>query len=487
MKKAVVKLFKVTITLWSLFSINPLLAEAPKITLESSYRYRFGDSMPDQDIGQYQNIQYQNDAQTLALYWYGGFRKDIDGSISSFENGFDKSDAPFQEIGDSVNPDRTLEYRIYEAYLRYSRPRYTLSLGRRYHYGFHFLLIDGLYAQIRPAKSLYLEFLAGLPVDYDYISYFSSPPKEQLAAAAKAGFFLFQRRLQNQISYIYLKQETYRSSSLTTLDGNKEIATDNYVSYRSTLTISPPANLEFGASLINANPRLYNAAFRGSAGLYRYYTSLEGLPSQKGGASRWNAFSALTGAIPYQRLEAGAGRDLAIPGKFFGLQALLLDAAAKHHTYSPPETNLNALYYADYDSLMTALTMVFQHDLTLRLFGEIYRGASFRNDSEYLGADLYKKWDKVTIKTGSAFYAYRHETDYANQISSDTFLARNFFIKGDWNPLPYLEIKTAFTYEKAELRSLTQASITDPAYTNQTIFTGGRNYYKADIRAVNRF
>ncbi len=465
-------------------SFSALSSLEQSIYLESGYRYRAGDHSSDQDVAQYQNIELQNNARSFLFYWYGGFRKDIDGAQSIIDNSVDRSDAAFHEAGDSVNRERMAEYRVYEGYARYNSRLFSVTLGRRYLYGFEFLHLDGLHAGVSPLPWINVELLGGIPVDYDYTSYYT---EGELAAGVKTGVSLFDNRWINEIYYLKLKQETYRIVSYAnSAPAEQYISNDNFISYRTGLYFTPLANAELSASVLNGSPHLFNGRVSGSSHNISYYGAYESRPETvEDASSRLTVFSAVMPATEaYRRIEAGVDQ-LFFPSWLPGLQQMAIETSVTGQTFTESMATTNQMFNADYKSALAGISAFFNGNLDLRLFVEVFRGGSFQNDSEYFGGEVSKKWKRASIRAGSAFYAYRHESDYENQITKDTFNARNYYARGTWTPFSYLEMKAGFAYEQAELVSLSEYTVDSSA--GGKLYSGVRNYYKVDLRAVNRF
>ena len=147
----------ITLCLFSAFFLLAYRAEALdyQVRLDADYGLDIGDRATDNDLYQYHSLDLYF-LKNFTFQWQGGVRKDLDGETDEFTGGEDKSDVAFRGIADAANSDRTLEYRVYSAILKYDSKRFGAQIGRSYLYDYEFPTFDGLMAWGYPVEWLTL-------------------------------------------------------------------------------------------------------------------------------------------------------------------------------------------------------------------------------------------------------------------------------------------------------------------------------------------
>ena len=152
--------------------LQPAVALDLQARVETRYQLQVGDGAMDNDVFLYHFLELPF-LKRFTFGWNGGLRKDLDGKTDSAPGTTpEATDIALRGLPDAVNPDQTLEYRIYSAFLRFELERFGLLVGRYNPQDYEFSQFDGLLLWASPLEWLRLETFGGKPWHYGYLSDF---------------------------------------------------------------------------------------------------------------------------------------------------------------------------------------------------------------------------------------------------------------------------------------------------------------------------
>lgn len=465
--------------------------------IDTRYQFKYGDNASDNDVYQYHSFQSQL-GQGWELFWFGGIRKDLDGMESSVNENYttEKSDVSFRGLPDAVNSAQNIEYRVYSAYFERKSAKYNLSLGRFYLYDYEYSEFDGIKGKFLVFNWLFWEVFFGKPWQYDYTEspYYNS--KELIGGTGLKMKFL-DRKLRLDLKYIYIKEETPgRAIVVQDSDANtsiSEIYKDHLVManlfYRLGfwLAIEGKASYLSNSSAKNGM-RDARLAMYGSIekALLEYRISyFNQLLSISDFGNRFNQFSAfLTSSEPYHKINIWVSKSLA---DLFDLSGPLSDIQieAGFDMRRPIKSENESRFNPNYIMLRSGISVVTNDRLYFLVFVENYKTSGEQNDTLTFGGELSKRWAKLQIAIGSAFFAYKYSATYSNTLVSDEYNAREYYLKLKWRPSNILDMSIKGSFETAEATSLTEVNI-DTKEESALIYNQ-RNYYRIDVNIGARY
>jgi len=134
--------------------------------IDTRYQFQGGDNAYNNEVFQYQSLDLSL-LDNLSFLWNGGIRKDFNGTINRLaSDGTEQTNIAFRGLPDAVNPDQTIEYRIYSAFLKYSLGFLGVQVGRSSADDYEFSSYDGLMLWISPFDWLRVEGFGGKPWHY---------------------------------------------------------------------------------------------------------------------------------------------------------------------------------------------------------------------------------------------------------------------------------------------------------------------------------
>jgi hypothetical protein len=477
--------------------LGPLPPRASALDLqarvETRYQLQAGDGALDNDVFLYHFLELPF-LQRFTFGWNGGLSKDLDGKTDSAPGATpEATDIALRGLPDAVNPDQTLEYRIYSAYLRFDLERFGVLAGRYNPRDYEFAQFDGLLLWATPIDRLRLEAFGGKPWHYGYLSDFSAYWRAgEVAAGAGADLSLLDDRLQLALRYQYLRELTHREA-LIGESSDTYLSSDHLSKLR--VSLAPAPWLEAGVStkFLGLEPRVLEAWASGyleqwlasySLGMATQFIDIAEL------SDRLTLYSALLGAShPYISVSAGLSKDftdlLSLKGFF---KALELELNYEHR--QPLAQEDRSMFNPQYDQARLGLLVALRGNWSLLVDYNFVVSTGLENDLHAVGGELAKKWEKVDLRLGSSFYASRFQTDYTETVFSDSFFSQEYYLKARWRINRAFEVSLRGAIERARVTSLTSLTKVNElvVYEPMTeLFSEPRNYYRLDVRAGYRY
>jgi len=461
--------------------------------VETRYQLQAGDGALDNDVFLYHFLELPF-LKRFTFGWNGGLRKDLDGTTDSVPGATpEATDIALRGLPDAVNPDQTLEYRIYSAYLRFELERFGVLAGRYNPRDYEWSQFDGLLLWATPIDRLRLEAFGGKPWHYGYLSDFGSYwGAGELVAGAGADLSLLDDRLQLALRYQYLRELTHREA-LIGEPVDTYLSNDHLTKLR--LSLAPTPWLEAGLSgkLLGLQPRVLEFWASGyveqwlasySLGFATQFIDIAEL------SDRLTLFSALLGSShPYLSVSAGVSKDfsdlLNLKGFFTALQ---LELNYEHR--QPLAQADRSMFNPQYDQARVGLLLALRGDWSLLVDYNFVVSTGLENDLHAVGGELAKKWEKIDVRLGSSFYANRFQSDYTETVFSDSFFSQEYYLKAKWRITRAFDVSLRGAFEHTRVSSLTSLTKVNEflVYEPMTeLFSEPRDYYRLDVRAGYRY
>ncbi|MBN2041339.1 MAG: hypothetical protein JW864_14965 [Spirochaetes bacterium] len=455
--------------------------------IDTRYQYRGGDDEADQDIYQYHSFNLEF-LKNLTFEWFGGLRKDLDGTNSSSDGLEDASDVSLRGLPDAANEDQTLEYRIYTAFFKYNTEKYGALLGRSLLWDYEFSEFDGIKAWGSIVDWLKLEGFAGKPWHYGYYNDISNYWDENEFIAGTGSVFSFpEYKLDFALRYINLREQTEKETEIDE-PSDTFISNDNLFKGNISYKYSEQLRAYLSVAYYETTPRNIDFSLNGYSGNlmlgYRlnFYQQFMDIDDFGNRLTQFSSF--LTASRAYQRVSADAYKSLA---NIFNLTGPVNDVEVgctyeyRRPLYDSDESQFNPEYHLIRAGLMIAMKgMYYVHG-----FYENITTVDTQNDMQAFGGEFSKKWKKMSVRLGTSYYAHKYEAQYSETLIKDSFYAREYYLRFRWKPLEYLDVSLKGSYEIAEITSLTDTSNQNQDINAESvteIITEPRDYYKFEIQ-----
>ena len=466
--------------------------------IDTRYQLQAGDDALDNEVFQYQSLDLSL-LSNLSFLWDGGIRKDFNGTINTVtSDGTEQTNIAFRGLPDAVNPDQTIEYRIYSACLKYSLGFLGAQLGRSTADEYEFSSYDGLMLWVAPFDWLRLEAFGGKPWHYgplfsvggvvDLNAYWG--PDEWVAGGGLDLAFL-DGGLKVSVRYLWLREEAQLDSQVGAASSTY-LATDNLAKAR--IVIAPWQTLSLGASgsFLNFSPRSATAWVQGSLEPVLTSFALSGsmqFIDISAIADRLTQFSAfLTSSHPYLSASADVSKNFAefFPRPWF-LSDIELELGYEHR--QPLYASDLSQFNPQYDQFRVGTLLATRDKWSLLVYYNLVLTSGTENTLHAVGGEIAKKWDPVDVRLGSSFNVNLYETNYTGTVVSDSFYAQEYYLKVKWAITKFLDLSLKGAYEMVELSSLTSAEAGSYlVYAPMTeLFAQPRRYLSFDLRLGFRY
>jgi len=460
--------------------------------IDTRYQLQTGDNATDQDIYQYHYLGlYFSDK--LSFEWYGGARKDLNGTINSVSaTGEEKTDIAFRGLPDAVNKDQSLEYRIYTAYLKYNTDKYGGLIGRYNPYEYDFSQFDGIMLWGKPFNWLRVETFSGKPWHYNYIGNFKNYWGEgEYLIGAGADFLLPDQGLRFFLRYLFLRELT-QTDSLIGETRDDFLSSDHVTKAKVTYNYAHWLRTGLTTSFLDIDPRYVRGWASGDIDKlllnynFEYYMQLMDISDL---GDRLTQFSSiLTASHPYLRTAVDLSKSFADVLNWTGTgNDISLELRYEHRqpTDKDDESQLNP----QYNMLSIGSNVSLSNSWFLQVFYEFILTSGVKNDIHTVGGEIAKKWEKIKLQLGSSYYVNKFETNYTQTAIEDEFFAQEYYLKCKWSLLKSVDMSFKTSYEVAELASLTSTDkINDVTAVEMTeIIDNPRPYFTFDFRVGYKF
>ncbi len=461
--------------------------------VETRYQLQAGDGALDNDVFLYHFLELPF-LQRFTFGWTGGLRKDLDGTTDSAPGATpEATDIALRGLPDAVNPDQTLEYRIYSAFLRFELERFGVLVGRYNPRDYEFSQFDGLLVWGTPIDRLRLEAFGGKPWHYGYLSDFSTYwGAGELVAGAGADLSLLGDRLQLALRYQFLRELTHREA-LIGEPVDTYLSSDHLTKLRLSLTPTPWLEAGLSGKFLALQPRVLEVWASGyiepwlasySLGCVTQFIDISEL------SDRLTLYSALLGAShPYISVSAGLSKEFTdlLPFKGF-FKAVQLELNYEHR--QPLAQADRSMFNPQYDQARAGLLVAVRGDWSLLVDYNFVVSTGLENDLHAVGGELAKKWDKIDVRLGSSFYANRFQSDYTETVFSDSFFSQEYYLRARLKISRAFDVSLRAVFERTRVSSLTSLTKVNElvVYEPMTeLFSEPRNYYRLDVRAGYRY
>ena len=463
-----------------------------QVRLDTDYKLDIGDGATDNDIYQYHTLGLYF-LKNFSFEWYGGIRKDLGVEIEEATATEDKTDVAFRGIADAANSDRTLEYRVYSAILKYDSKRFGAQIGRSYLYDYEFPTFDGLMAWGYPVEWLRIEGFGGKPWHYDYINNFSNYWGEGEAVAGVGTDFLFADiGLYIYLRYLYLRELTQRNY-LIGQTTDTFLSKDHVYKIKASYYYSDWLGAGLSSSIHNTDARNMHVWAGGyfekiMVTYYTdYYMQLTGISDLGDRVTQFSTF--LTASNPYLRFSVDLSKSFADVFNLTGpLSDILLEVLYEHR--QPTDSSDESGFNPNYNMIQVGTVFATESRWYLNIFYETVLTTNTVNNIHFVGGEIAKKWDKLNARIGSSYYTNRYETTNTSTVIEDTFNAQEYYLKVKWLPVKGLDISCRAAFERSEFKSLTDTTKINPDVESgeaTEIITEPRNYFKFDVRVGYAF
>lgn len=458
-----------------------------RIDTKYDYKKSSTDNYTDSDIYQYHSLD-MNFTNNFSFSWFGGLRKDLDGSFNSISGGKEKSDVAFRGLPDAYNEDQKLEYRIYTGYFKYDSKSVGASLGRTLLWDYEFAQFDGFMLWLKPASWLKLEGFAGKPYSYGYYNDYSNYWNEsEFIGGGGATISLMKNRFSAAVRYFNLREVTEREIMIGE-PSDTFLSNDNYTKLNLTYAIFDMMKIYVSSAMINSKGRNVDATLSGYSESilfgYRlnYYRQFSDIKDFGDRLSQFSYF--LTALHPYQKASASFNKSLA---DIFSLTGPLSDIELEgsYEYQMPVDSKDESRFNPKYRVMRGGVILATNTMCYLNLFYENVTTFTEKNDVQAYGGEISKKWKVLTVKLGSAYYAHKYEATYSTTELKDSFYSREYYFGLKWAPIKSLDLSVKASYEKAEISSLTNTSQINPniTYVPMTeIYSSPRDYMRFEVK-----
>ena len=457
-----------------------------QVRLDADYDLDIGDRATDNDIYQYHSLDLYF-LKNFTFQWQGGVRKDLDGETDESVGGEDKSDVAFRGIADAANSDKTLEYRVYSAILKYETKRFGALIGRSYLFDYEFPQFDGIMAWGHPLDWLRIEGFGGKPWHYDYIKNFSNYWGEgEFVGGAGADFLFPESRLYFYLRYLYLRELTQRNN----LIGEAEdtfVSSDHVYKLKANYFYSDWMGTGLKTSFYNTSIRDIHVW---AGGFFEnilmsyyadYYMQLTGISDLGDRVTQFSTF--LTASNPYLRFSVDLSKSFADVFNLTGpVSDILLEVTYEHR--QPVNSSDESGFNPNYNMIQVGTVFATDSKWYLNIFYETVFTQDTINNLHFVGGEISKKWDKLNLGVGSSYYTNRYETQTDVSLVEDTFYAQEYYFKMKWFPLKGMDVSFKTTFERAKFKSLTDTTKINTDVVSGSadeIITDPRNYFKFDV------
>lgn len=460
--------------------------------IDTRYQYRTGDEEADQDIYQYHAFDLDF-SKNLSFQWNGGLRYDIDGKNTSTSGLNDPSDVALRGLPDAANKDMDLEYRVYSAFVKYTTGIFGTEIGRSLLWDYEFSHFDGAKLRVNPMGWFFVEGFAGKPWHYGYYNDYSKYWDESEFIGGGGAVFDFRKQKLNfALRYLNLRELTEKTTE-TGEASDTFLSNDNLS--RATLSYTPLMILraDISASFIDAEGRNINAGLSGYNSKYlftyrvNYHRQFMDVEDYGSRLSQYSYF--LSANHPYQKASASVTKSLA---DVFGLTGPVSDIEieAGYEYRGPVDLDERDPFNPEYQLIRGGVLAATNVKCYLNIFYENIFTTGDRNDTRALGGEVSKKWKKLTVKLGSAYFVHKYEQNYSDTVIKDSFSAREYYFDVKWMPVKFLDVSLKASYEQAELSSLTDTSKQNQDVVSEPmteIITDPRDYMKIKLKVGYMF
>ncbi|MDH4262825.1 MAG: hypothetical protein OEV78_07270 [Spirochaetia bacterium] len=456
------------------------------LRLDNRFQVQWGDNATDTDISQSQLLLIQFDP-SFSLKYSGILKKDLDGTTSKILPGFiDSTDVAFRDYNDAINPKQTWNYFIYEAFVEYKNPYFTVDAGRQYSFDFNTITFDGLLMNYKPFDWTRLTLFAGIPWhanDYNY-----EPLKEQTSGA---GLHLenYEQNLMGDLRYMFLRENlpvaitavhdttvmTYKNIESHYLQANVGYEAAKWLkTYVFFSSLPSPKFLPMMMD-VNVYGHFENILLDYKAGYSNQFISISDL------TDKLTSYSMLlNSSAPYQNINLFLYKsiyDLLQNSKIF--EDIQLELGGEKRSITK-HTDINQ-YNPEYLMGQIGFILAMRGKLFFHVYYDAYKTTGLENTTNALGGDITKKWKTFTMSLGTEFNKYQYQTYYSGTLISDRFDSRDVFIRMNWLLNKHVMLKLDGAYSWARLASLSDYLLDSSAST--PLISRSREYYKLDFNA----
>jgi hypothetical protein len=462
--------------------------------VDTRYQLQFGDNAADNDIFQYHYLELSF-LKNMTFLWNGGLRKDLDGKTNEVTtDGKEKTDISFRGLPDAVNADQTFEYRIYTAYLKYSRERFGGLAGRYNPYEYEFTQFDGIMLWATPLERLRVEGFGGKPWHYGYVSdleYYWGEGEVVLGAGADLSL-LQEDEFRISLRYLYLKEKT-QSTALIGETPETYLSSDHLTKMKLIYTLSPLLDTGVVGSFLGVDPRNIQAWASGNyerlllAYSVEYSMQFIDISDISDRLTQYSAF--LTASHPYFSVSADVSKNFS---DIFNLKGFLSDVELElsYEHRQPLNEEDQSMFNQQYDQFRVGTIFATKSEWALQLYYTFILTSGLQNDINWVGGEIAKKWEKLNAQLGSSYYANKYETNYTQTVIQDSFYAQEYYFKLKWLLSRSFDLSFKVSYEHVNLTSLTSTEVINDEvqYAPMTeLFSEPRDYFQFDVRTGFRF
>lgn len=464
-------------------TVIPAVALNMEGRVDTRYKLGSGDGALDHDGYQhhYLNIKLSNN---LFIDFAGSLLSDFNGVIDTVSGTVEKTDVALRDLN-NVTGD-IVDYRVHRAAITYMGGNYTLLMGRTGLAAYENLHSDMVMVKLRPAESIVLEGFAGKPLrGFSAGNYFDVWQDSEIAAGGSIGFSPSEIPISLSLDYLFLREKTLDSQSVGS--AAEYYYSGDHISDIALTYLAPGTRLRgsLSGSFHGIDPRdLYGLVTGYNEGYTLSYSGsvyIQFLDVENFG-ERVNLFSGLLSASrPFLRVQGTCSYDLsALLSSAPWIEASIFELGYSYRI--PLESGSESVFNPINHNIRFGTYQGFPLGIYLSLFYDGVFSSGDRNGFSLLSGELAKEWDAFSFRIGSSYNVNEYEADYETAVIEDRFSVQEYYLRMHWDPREDLRLSIKTSYEKAEMKSLTDAD-----YLNEDITIEDATHIITDPRAYLRF